>query len=740
MLTLLLPFRLSAKQSPSPPSGRAPPLVVPRVAEGSIVLDGIPDEPAWNRSEPLSVTMFAPTFGGAPSQRTEFRLLHDDENLYFSCRNYDSHPDSIQNLSLERDVTGWHSDNCGLFLDTFDDEENALAFVTWPGGNRTDFAITNDGEAPLNTDWNGFWRVATSRDGSGWYAEFRIPFSSLLFKDQGGRVVMVFAMMRNLARNDERIIHPAVPPHWGSFSFSKPSQMGKLILEGKVRKADPAYVIPYLLVGERYTHPLNASGSGYERESRRISEVGVDLRYELSANLNLDLSYNTDFAQVEADDEQVNLTRFSLFFPEKRRFFQERASTFEYSLGGQERLFHTRRIGLVQGQMVPIYGGARLVGRVGAWDVGLLDMQTESADSLPSENFGVLRLRRQVLNDNSYVGGILTSRWNSAQQNLVYGADALMRTATNDYLTLDGAQSFDIRRETSAAAAATFLDRSLLRLNWQRRGQDYWTYMLEYSYVGRSFNPKMGFLRRSDYTKGVARTGYGWRPSGDSPLLRYSLSTAATGFWRNATGALETGVLSLKGQLETKSSHQITVTVPVRFEDITKGFSLSPTARIPMGSYHFTSASVSYRAPPRRRFQPKVTVSAGQFYDGRELSITLDPTWRLSRHLTLGGAYELDHVTLPVRSQTLTAHIARLRTKVLLSDATSIAGLAQYNSAADRIALNLRFRFNPREGEALYVVWNEGLIADRFASEPVRPFSDHRDLMIKYTHALQFGL
>ena len=343
-----------------------PPHFVPRI-EGSIVLDGRADEPAWDAIEPLPAFTHVPTFGVPPSERTEFRIAYDAEYLYFSCQAYDSDPDGIRMFSLLRDERSFRSDFCAIYIDSLNDEENALQFKTGPGGNRSDSQRTNDGQQSDNS-WDAFWDVAVSRDEQGWYAELRIPFSSILFQAIDGRVVMGVSMLRNISRKNERHVHPAIPPDQGNFAYTKPSQMRKIIFEGMEEQRRPVYLTPYTLAGGGYTHALDSLGTRYGRANDRVGEVGLDLRYGLTSNLTLDVTANTDFAQVEADDQQVNLTRFSLFFPEKRRFFQERASNFEYSLGGEDRLFHSRTVGLAGGKAGPnLWRGphGRPGGRVG---------------------------------------------------------------------------------------------------------------------------------------------------------------------------------------------------------------------------------------------------------------------------------------------------------------------------------------------------------------------------------------
>jgi len=713
------------------------PYVIPRL-EGPIVIDGRIDEPAWEAIVPLPAVMHRPDFGMPPSERTEFRVAHDGEYLYFSCRAYVSDPATIQALSLERNETGGGSDTCAIYLDTANDEENALGFRTTPAGNRTDFHFTNDGGA-ANSNWDTFWETAVSSDEHGWYAEMQIPFSSLIYQVEDGRVLMGMSVLRMIAQTNERVIYPAIPPQWGGFSFAKASQMRKIVLEG-VEEVRPLYFTPYTLAGRGYSHHQDAGRSGYERRTDRVYELGADMKYNLTSNLTLDLTVNTDFAQVEADDQEVNLTRFSLFFPEKRRFFLERGVNFDYSLGGQERLFHPRQVGLVRGEPVRIYGGARLVGRVGEWDVGALNMQTAESQFLPSENQGVVRLRRRVINPNSYIGGILTNRMAAGgRRNTVYGVDAIIRVWGDDYLVLNWAQSFDDREDAAGDAFAGSFDRSLVRLNWERRGADGLSYRLGLRRVGGIFQPRMGFLPRRDYQNADAGVGYGWRPGPGSALLSYGISVDGTMFLRNEDGTVETAELQPSATLETRRGDTLVLTVATRYENLEEGFVLPGNVPIPAGAYRFSSLQLVYRAPAGNSFRPNASVAGGQFFDGRRVSVSFGPSWSPSRHLRVDGTYRIDRVDFLDRGEGLTAHIGRLRTEVMVSTTTSATAFVQYNSSEDEIVANLRFRYNPREGNDFYIVWNEGLLTNGFDTDPTLPRSHERTVLLKYSRTLHMG-
>ena len=405
------------------------PLHLTRLAE-SIRIDGASDEPGWQKIEPLPMTMYKPTYKGEPTERTEIRIAYDEDYFYCSARCYDTDPSGVRVNSLYRDRSS-KDDKFGIILDTFNDRKSALSFWTTPAGVRGDKAIFNDGKSD-NKHWDTYWDVATIQNEEGWFVEMRIPFSSLGFQDENGRVVMGLIAYRNIARKNERVVFPDLSPERG---IDTPSRSHPVVLE-QIYSQKPVYFTPYATGGFEQTPTLNDAETAYHLKNELTGNAGIDIKYNVTSNLTLDTTLNPDFAQAEADDEQVNLSRFSLFFPEKRQFFQERSGIFSFNFIGRARLFHSRQIGIQDRERVPIIGGARLVGRIGSWDLGFLDMQTARKGDIPRENFGVLRLRRQVLNPDSYAGIMVTNRIDEeGNYNFAYGLDGIFRLFGKEYLT-----------------------------------------------------------------------------------------------------------------------------------------------------------------------------------------------------------------------------------------------------------------------------------------------------------------
>lgn len=713
----------------------AAPLVLTRL-NGPIHLDGLSDEPAWQEVPPLPLTTYEPTSGDPPSEPTEIRIAYDSNYLYGSIRAYDTDPDGIRMNSLYRDrLSG--DDFFVVLLDTYNDNESAITFTMTPAGVRRDASVSNDATGPgsLNVDFNTFWDLRTAVTDEGWFAEIRIPFSSLRFRNSGDRVVMGLLVQRYIARKNERITFPLLPGSTDR-AFIKASLAHKVVLEN-IHHHRPVYVTPYGLGGMTRAALRNEQAPSFQFDDRVKREAGIDLKYGLSNDLTLDLTVNTDFAQVEADDQQVNLTRFSLFFPEKRQFFQERSGLFEFRTGGESRLFHSRRIGLTDnGQPVRILGGARVVGRAGRWDIGLLDMQTAESESLPSENFGVLRLRRQFLNAYSFAGGMATSRIGAdGSYNLAYGLDAVVRFFQDDYLSFKWAQTFDGPESTGLQGG---LQTGRLNVDLERRRRQGPGYQTQFVWSGRDYHPASGFTQRNDFTQLDQVLWYTWLPDASSRFIWHSLQMRGLFFFRNVGFELETAEIGPAWEFSFKSGADALIESFVTHESILLPFKLSDRVEVPAGAYTFYRIGGNYSMSQRHLFRTGFGIQTGTFFDGWRTTFSLSPAWNASRHLELSGEYLLNHIRFADRDQQLVAHIFRMRIGTALNTRLSVNTFVQYNSTSDLFSTNLRFRYNFREGQDLWIVYNEGLNTDRDQFQPSLPLSDNRTFIIKYVHTFQF--
>lgn len=724
-LACVIPTRVAHSQDEPMPLARL---------SAPVVLDGNVDDLAWEEVPPLDLTVYTPTFGGTPTERTEIRVAYDDSYLYVAGKMFDSDPEGVAVKTLYRDRYSG-DDVFGIVLDSYNDHETAVWFTTNPAGVQADRTVANDGEftlgMPMNADWNTYWDVATVRNGDGWFAEMRIPFSSLGFQDRDGHVEMGMSVYRLIARKNERHIFPATPPDWGFLSFAKPSKTQRVTLDG-VHSRSPAYVTPYLVGGLSREATLDSVRSVYRFDSDATREVGLDLKYNMTDNLTVDLTANTDFAQVEADDQQVNLTRFSLFFPEKRQFFQERAAVFEFNTGGMSRLFHSRRIGLHEGNPIRIIGGTRLVGRIGGTDIGALNMQTARTDDVPTENFGVLRIRHRVLNQNSTVGGIATTRLGEGGgYNVALGLDGVIRLVGDEYVILKWAETFDDSDSTGLGP----LDRGRILARWERRRQTGFSYSADYIRSGEAYSPKMGFRMRDDFTYLGNHLQYQWLLGESSPFHTVSLGTNAYTYLRNSDKQAETTFIEPSLNIEFKNNARLTVSLRNNYESVRDTFSLSDDTDVPTGDYWFHEGFVHFEASRAATFRPTFTLSGGSFYDGWNAALQAAPAWNVSSHFEFSGEYQLNLVRFLDRGQSLNSHLVRLRVDAAADVHLSLSAFLQYNGTADVASVNARLRYRFREGNDLWLVYDEGFNTERGAlGDPRMPLSQNRALLIKYTY------
>ena len=720
-------------------SGRRVPIDLPRVST-AIDLDGVIDEAAWAAIEPYPITVYSPTYGQPPTERSEFRVGYDDEYLYVAGSMYDSDPGGIEANTFYRDASSG-DDEFAIVLDGYNDFETALSFSANPNGARSDRSIANDGQFTLgqptsNPDWNAHWDLATRRTEDGWFAEMRIPFSSLGFQATGDEVVMGMSVYRSIGRKNERHVYPDISPSWGFFGFGKPSLGQRVRLRG-VQRSAPLYVTPYVLGGQTrrpvLRSPPDVPVAGYAVDEDFTHEPGLDIRYSPSSSLSIDLTANTDFAQVEADAQQINLTRFPLFFPEKRQFFQERSSTFEFGTGGfTDRLFFSRRIGLADGEIVRIYGGARFVGQLGGLDYGLLSMQTAAEGGRPGENMGVLRLKQQVLNRYSSIGGMVTTRFGaSGEDNLAYGLDATVRPFGDEYLTVKWAQTFDEALEEGGA-----LDAGLIRARWERRREEGFSYAGEYGRVGPDYLPKLGFQSRGDFSLYGGEIKYSWFFGAGSPFRTVSVGGGTTHYYRNDDQTPESRSINPDVLIGWRNGAILTLSESSSFESIRDSFQIAGLDIAP-GEYWFHEGHVSYRWSRAWPVRGSLAASAGSFYDGTRWSGSITPSFNLSSHLEVEPSYQINRFGFD--REVLTTHLARLRLDFALNTHLALSAFGQYNSVADQTSLNARFRYNFHEGTDLWIVYNEGFNLERDNGiDPRLPFSSGRTLLVKYTHTLGF--
>lgn len=699
----------------------------------NFIFDGKITEGEWDNIAPLQLTVQTPNYQGDPSERTEIRIAYDANYIYLSGAMYDTEAHKILANTKERDGGDASTEWFGMVIDSYNDKQNGLGFFTTPTGSRFDAAIINDGNGrnPMNTSWNNFWDVKTVINEKGWFAEMRVPFSSLQFQTVNGKVTMGITTWRYIARKNELHICPDISPDLGEMGTWRPSKSKTYIFED-VEQKKPFYIAPYVLGGRSSIQNLNEAGTAYEADTKIIKDIGLDVKYGISNNFTLDLTVNTDFAQVEADDQQINLTRFSLFFPEKRLFFQERSGIFNFTVGSRNNLFYSRRIGIDgDGNAIPILGGARLTGRSGDWDIGLISMQTQSTDAFASNNYSVFRVKKRIINPYSDAGFLLTNNIDvDGNNNTVYGFDTNIRVGKDDFLSMKFAQSY-----TSGVDAKAFsADPSVFWISMSRRSQRGFVYGTSLSRLGKDFDAKIGFLERSNYVRFGSRLGYNWFPDVSSKLLRHGVSVRGVSYWENEMNTYNSAFYGIGYEWIWRNGAAIEVGTRLQYDDITTAFDLADIVDIPIEDYFYQSFQVEFSTASSKPYVLAGEIQSGNFYDGKKTTIQLAPTYNINPSLSLSATYEWNKVDFDTRNQSFIAHVGRLRALVMFSTKFSISSFIQYNSLDKLYLGNIRLRYNPKEGNDLFIVYNSDLNAERGIENPLLPMTNQSSLLLKYTY------
>ena len=709
------------------------PVVIKRAIE-PINFDGKINDVIWTEIEAVELTTFSPVYQAAAINKTEIKLCYNDQYLFVSGKMFVNSPDEITSNSKKRDALTTN-DWFGLVIDSYNDKTNGLGFFTTPAGLRFDAAVLNDGRSsgdPLNLSWNNFWDVEVTRDDNGWYAEIRIPWTSLQFQPKDGTVTMGITTWRYTAKHNEFVVSPDISPEYGDFGVWRPSLAKEYVFEG-IKPKKPFYITPYALGGISRSYELDNTETAYTKNTDVVRDVGIDLKYGISNNWTLDLTVNTDFAQVEADNQQVNLTRFNLFFPEKRLFFQERSGLFEFSFPRGNSLFYSRNIGIDEdGAPIPIVAGARVTGRSGKWDVGFLNMQTANTEEFNGENFTVGRVTKQLDNPNSYVGMMLTSRTDlKGNYNLALAGDMILRVAPDVDWTVRLAHTLD-----------SDLDNGLIDFDGQKiftsvvkRSQRGFVYALSLLRVGEDYNPELGFERRQNYFRHGNRLQYFWYPEGEHVIFSHGPQFRGQFLFDNPTRDIQTIDYIFGYEVNFRSTWGLEFGFNPNVDVLTELFELSDDVNVPIGRYDFNRFSIEGNSNVTKPLNIFAELEWGGFYDGTRTSFAIEPIYQVSSSLELGGSYEFNALNFGERNQKLDVHLASLNALVMFSTKVSIASLVQYNNVDQNFTSNVRFRYNPREGVDLFIVYNDLINQNRFSSEGLDiPLSTERTILVKYSH------
>ena len=693
-----------------------------------LTLDGQLDEAVYQNVLPVNGFIQQEPNEGAPAtEDTDLWVLFDERNVYIAARCWDSQADQIMANEMRRDNLGlYQNDNFAVVLDTFYDRRNAFVFHTNPLGGLMDAQLID--ENLFNLDWDGVWDVRTKRFEKGWTLEMAIPFKSLRYQGGGPQIWGINA--RRIVRSKNEFTHiTRIPQSWAGRGVLKMSSAATLVGLEAPHGSQSIQLTPYAR-GDVSTDLEAIPTVDNEIEG----EVGFDFKWGLTRSLVFDFTYNTDFAEVEVDEEQVNLTRFNLFFPEKRDFFLEGQGIFSFGIEGGRRtlpppnvpvIFFSRQIGLQESLSVPIVAGARLTGRVGAYSLGFLQMRTE--EFLPANaaetDFSVVRLKRDLFQRSNF-GVIFTRRaprLDGSGENLVYGIDT------------DLALSADTRVFAYYAKSETpgldGIDESYrLRMNY---AGDRYGLELEYMRVGPDFNPEVGFVPRADFDRAYGTFRFSPRPQWWGAVRRLNFR-GTFDYITDTEGTLETRIGQAGFLVEFENSDQSEITFQRELEFLAEPFEISDGIVLPVGTYRFQEVFYRYLMGPHRRIAGNFFFVAGTFWDGERIGAGYNGRVELAERLSLEPGIQYNRVELVEGDFTTKLFTARVN--YTFNPRIFLSALLQYNSTNETVGANIRFRWEYQPGSDLYVVYTDG----RDILQPGFPSLLNRTFVVKLTKLVRF--
>jgi hypothetical protein len=668
-------------------------------------LDGKLDENVYYTVPAISDFLQQVPREGAPAtERTESWVMFDRETLYIAARCWDTaSPERWVANELRRDTNQLRqNDTFGVILDTFYDRRNGFLFYTNPLGARADQAVTDEGN--LNVDWNPVWDVRTGRFDGGWTVEMAIPFKSLRYRS-GSDQVWGINIRRVIRRKNEwthlTLVPAAAGVPGGMFRLSRAGTLVGLDLPPASKNLElKPYAISSLTTDRLQIPTVQNDPTG---------AIGLDAKYGVTANLTADVTINTDFAQVEVDEQQVNLTRFSIVYPEKRDFFLEGRGIFDFARSGPANssttltpfLFYSRRVGLNGSRVIPIDAGGRLTGKVGRFGVGLMNIETgdESVSTTPATNFTVMRIKRDILR-RSTIGAIVTNRSTSStvagSANQAYGADAAFSFYQN--VNLGG---YYARSDTRGFTHDN--DSYLGRFEY---GGDRYGAQAQYLKVGDNFSPDIGFVRRDNMRRSFGSWRFSPRPRVRFKGVRQFTYQGNLEYIENGGGQLETRLQTGRFAVERQNSDVFSVEVNKDYELLLRPFAVARNVSIPRGGYSFTETTVTYQMGLQRRVSGALSLQQGAFYDGTITAYGYTAA-RVSivKQWSLEPSVSINDVKLPAGNFRTT--LLRSRSDYGFSPRMFASALLQFSSSDRAFSSNLRFRWEYLPGSELFVVYTD---------------------------------
>jgi hypothetical protein len=672
-----------------------------------ITLDGKLDEAIWKTAPSIGdLIQRQPTPGGVPSEKTEVTLLHDKDYLYIGVMAYDSEPEKVIGRQMARDASLSSDDRLQIVLDTFSNQRNAFYFATNPAGALVD-GLTF-GAQELNTDWNAIWDLRTERHDQGWTAEIAIPFKSLNFPK--GKSIWGFNISRSIFRKLEEDV-------WSGARFETPflqvSEAGRISNMMELNQGIGLDVRPF--VASSWHHSKSSGKNDFD------FDPGLDAFYNITPSLKLTTTVNTDFGQTEVDARQINLTRFSLFFPEKRSFFLEDVGVFSFASTGPEPPggipdtgadvypFFSRRIGLLDGQEVPIDFGGKLTGKVGQTEIGFLDIKTRDVSFVEDKNFIVGRVKQNLF-EQSYVGGIFTDGAPAVgASGMTYGADFRLATSHlfegNKNFIFDG---YGLKSDNEGVSG----DDASFGVS-ARYPNDRWDGMLVYREIEKNFDPGVGFVQRRNVRMYRVAGSFNPRPRDLLNLQQMFHDVYYTQFDRLENGLKESSELyitPLDWHFNSGDSLHALADYERGYERLFDPFGISPGVTLPVGEYRTDRFGAVLSTAQKRPLSAFLRISYGDFWSGTAEQTSASLSYRLPPYFTFSLRADQTFAHLPEGDFNARVHTATVN--LSLSPRLTFSNLLQYDNRSRNLGWQSRMRWILKPGNDLFLSFNQGWIND----------------------------
>ena len=690
------------------------------IIDGNVINDKI-----WNSIFPItSMTQVTPNFGEPSSEKTEIRLAYTDRNLYVSVVGFDSDPSKIVVSDSKRDADLNDEDSFLFILDTYNDFQNGFLFGTNSDGMQYDAQIDNEGIGNFNpnsrqkggtlggtnVNWDASWEVKTIKGDFGWSAEFSIPLSSLRFLP-GENKTWGLNFQRNISKNSETSFWASLPL---GFDIKRVSISGKL--KGlDLKSPKNLKIIPYAIGNASYQKLDNQTDVSVDLDA------GFDIKYSLTPGLTLDLTYNTDFAQVEVDEQQVNLDRFNLFFPEKRAFFLENAGQFSVGSPGEVDLFFSRRIGIGdEGQVVPIKGGGRISGKIGQTNVGILNMVTDeiSDQNIYENNFSVARVNHDFNNSRSSLGVVYVGKNEMGDSNKhynnVYAIDGKLGLGKKADIT-----GFFSKSDSPGIDSSDHSFKLIANYNW-----DGWRINAGYTEVGEGFNPEVGFLMRSAFKKPEFIVFKQIRLKDFGPLLEVRPHIAHRSYF-DFQDRLVSSWTHIDNHWVWPSGFEIHTGVNITSEGVFDAFKISDV-EIPSGEYYHNELQLYIKSNPNTALSFTSRTVIGGYYGGDRFLFSNNIKYRIGNKFN--STLNLDYTKLNLENGDINALITGLRLSYSFSPKMYLQSLIQYNNVTNVTSINTRFGMLQTANSGLFIVINFIKDSDWF------DYINNRSISVKYSY------